>query len=250
MKRDDWFGIGWSVAIHLVLLVVFSVMSVAASEKIPVGFMEVDFGPLAETRPAEVIPESRPSLPAAVEKETVPESTVQDSDSPDVDTDVDLPDQPDPNPEDDVIPTPEDAAVRPEIKTQETTDSSQPGPVEETVRPLGSGAIEEGDTPDPVVTGTGQQDTTTAPYQIEGLNRAPIDTPMPVYSAQVNATIRVRITVGASGRIIRRVPLLKGDPRLEKAVMDALLRWRFNPLPADAPQTTQTGSVTFRFRLR
>jgi len=250
MKRDDWFGIGWSLAAHFVLVVAFSFMSVAASEKPPVGFMEVEFGPLTEASPSKVLPESRPTTPAPIEEKHPPVPRAQQTDAPEVETEVDLPDQPVPNPEDEVIPEPAETAISPEVKAEETVDTNPKAEKEDIVRPLGSGAIDEGESAEPVETGTGQENVATAPYQIEGLNRAPVDTPLPVYSAQVNAIIRIRITVGPSGRIIRRVPLLKGNPSLEKAVMDALLRWRFNPLPADAPQTTQTGSVTFRFRLR
>ncbi len=65
----------------------------------------------------------------------------------------------------------------------------------------------------------------------------------------MNARIRVRITVNPDGRIVRRVPLLKGNPELEAAVMDALQQWRFNALPPGAPQENQTGTITFTFRL-
>jgi protein TonB len=77
-----------------------------------------------------------------------------------------------------------------------------------------------------------------------------VQTVLPQYTEQVNAVIRVRITVAPSGRVTRRIPLIKGNPGLEQAVMNALLNWRFNPLPPNAPQEEQTGVVTFRFQLR
>jgi protein TonB len=73
--------------------------------------------------------------------------------------------------------------------------------------------------------------------------------PLPRYAEKVNAVIRVRVTVDPQGRIVRRLPLMKGNPALEQAVMEALARWRFNALPPDAPQENQTGTITFAFRL-
>jgi protein TonB len=38
-----------------------------------------------------------------------------------------------------------------------------------------------------------------------------------------------------------------GIPALDGAARRALLAWRFNRLPTDAPQENQTGIITFRF---
>jgi protein TonB len=82
------------------------------------------------------------------------------------------------------------------------------------------------------------------------LDRVTLTAPTPPRSVvKENAIIRVRITVGPDGRVVRRIPLIKGNPRLEQAVMDVLERWRFNALPDNAPQKNQTGTITFRFRL-
>jgi protein TonB len=82
------------------------------------------------------------------------------------------------------------------------------------------------------------------------LNRTPVSTPPPIYAEKVNAVIRIRIVVDPQGHIVQRIPLIKGNARLEEAVMDALQNWRFNPLPPNAPQENQIGQVTFRFTLR
>ena len=84
---------------------------------------------------------------------------------------------------------------------------------------------------------------------IEGLTRSTVYAPVPTYAEKVNADIKVQITVDPSGRITRIFPLLKGNPSLERAVREALQRWRFNALPPNVPQESQTGSITFRFRL-
>ncbi len=104
----------------------------------------------------------------------------------------------------------------------------------------------ENETGDP---GEGATEEASAPYNIEGLDRDPEFAPLPSYTEKVNARIRVQITVNPEGRIVKRIPLIKGNPKLEAAVMDALQRWRFNPLPSEAPQENQTGTITFTFRL-
>ncbi|WP_251979623.1 TonB family protein [Salinibacter ruber] len=106
---------------------------------------------------------------------------------------------------------------------------------------------ESGD--EPGDSGTGAQEEAAAPYKIEGLDREPERAPLPQYAEKVNARIRVRITVNPDGRIVRRVPLLKGNPELEAAVMNALQQWRFNALPSGVQQENETGTITFTFRL-
>ena len=193
-----------------------------------------------ETRPPQ--PEKPP--------EPVPEPEEKPAAAPPEDAKpVDLPDQPAPVVDEEKVKTPETDIIAPE-KDKNPEPVNKPEPREETVvKPLGGGA-QEGKTGnadgDP---GDGTADARTAPFQIEGLNRVPVSTTLPVYAAQVNAVISVRVTVDPQGRIIRRIPLRKGNPELEKAVLDALQRWRFNPLPANAPRESQTGIITFRFRL-
>ena len=109
--------------------------------------------------------------------------------------------------------------------------------------PDGTGDATSGDE------GTGTDEQRSAPFQIEGLNRVPVQAPLPAYREQVNAVIRVRIVVDPQGRIVQRIPLLKGNPALERSVMETLSTWRFNPLPPNAPQENQSGTITFRFRL-
>ena len=82
---------------------------------------------------------------------------------------------------------------------------------------------------------------------IAGLDRKIKRAPLPRYTENVNARIQVKITVNPEGRIVRRIPLKKGSPKLEAAVMDALQRWRFNALPSGAPQENQTAIIGFTF---
>ncbi len=253
MKKNDWFGLGISVLIHLVLFIGFSFIKVEAAEEVPLGFIEVDFGPLQDGRPVQRAPVQRPEAPTpepdpepVVEEETPPEEI-----PPEVATPVDLPDQETEILDDEKVQTPETDVIAPETRDDSPQeDSQEPRPESERVRPLGGGDPDGDSSDNEGDSGDGVADQKTAPFDIEGLNRVPVVTPLPAYNAQVTAVIAVRITVDPQGRVVVRIPLRKGDPQLEKAVMDALQRWRFNALPPNAPQENQTGVITFRFLLQ
>jgi len=251
LKKDDWASMGGSLVLHLVLLLIMSLMMVAASEESPVGFIEVEFGPFAEGRPVVSAP-PQPVDPTPEPVEADPEEEQQPAVAPPEDVrPVDLPDQAEEILDEEVIAQPEAETIAPdESQTEEDIVDEITQPERETIQPLGSGSLTDTQGDQTGDEGQSNEAQRSSPFQIEGLNRAPVSTPLPVYSEQVNALIRVRIVVDPQGRIIQRIPLLKGNARLEQAVMDALLRWRFNPLPPNAPQENQTGQVTFRFTLR
>jgi TonB family protein len=81
-----------------------------------------------------------------------------------------------------------------------------------------------------------------------GGNRIVLHKKLPKYPPGVNTGARIRIlfTVSRDGTVMNMVPLQKGDPVLEKAAMDALREWRFNPLNVDKEMT---GIITFTFKL-
>lgn len=247
MDRDDWIGISVSLLLHALVLFGLSIMTVAATEEPQMGFVEVDFGTFSEGRPVSravtqqpVPPRPEPETPTEQESPAAPPEEARP---------VALPEATPLNAEQ--IQENEAETVSPVAQplTQEEEEAPEPTPPE-TIRPLGSGDPEGATDPQQGEEGTGQEDTRRAPFQIEGLNRQAVQTSLPQYTEQVNAVIRVRITVAPSGRVTRRIPLIKGNPGLEQAVMNALVNWRFNPLPPNAPQEDQTGVVTFRFQLR
>jgi len=150
-----------------------------------------------------------------------------------------------------VIEAPEAEVIAPEkSETEVKEEAPVPQPEKDIVKPLGSGSLKAAEGTDTGDEGSSNEPQKSAPYQIEGLNRAPLSTPVPAYTVQVDAFIQVRIVVNPQGRIVQRFPVRKGDPTLERAVMDALDRWQFNALPADAPQENQSGIISFRFSRR
>lgn len=247
MKREDWTGVSISLGVHLVIVVLLSLLTTAASDSQPLGFLEVEFGPLSTGRPVQQAPETEQENPEKFEK--VEETIKQAAVSPlEVVKPVELPKQAVAVEDPEVIEAPKALVVTP---TQSKTDAKQksptPQPEKEKPKPLGSGSLKASDGKDSGDEGVGNEATKTAPYNIEGLNRTPMSTPIPAYTVQVDAFIQVQIVVNPQGRIIRKTPIRKGDPTLERSVMDVLDRWQFNPLPSDAPQENQTGVISFRF---
>jgi len=234
-----------SAIIHIVLVLLFLTIS-AAPEPLTAGYLEVEFGEFSEGRPVQR------ALPTPIEKtpEDVQPAETKQQPKPAPVTEskpVDLPDQ---------TVLPDD----PEIQSPDA-DEIEPDPVERDPDPTNEAVIAaapvasiegqpDGDQGNANgVKGQGADAEKAAPYVLEGIDRIPLRTQLPHYDEKVNAVIQVRITVDPSGRIVRVLPLRKGNPTLEEAVMQALGRWLFNPLGPGAPRENQTGTITFRFRL-
>lgn len=83
-----------------------------------------------------------------------------------------------------------------------------------------------------------------------GGNRTVLVKKVPRFPRGVNksAEIKIRFTVLADGTVSSMVPLQKADPRLERAAMDALAQWRFNPL--GDKEKVMVGVIPLSFRLR
>ena len=67
---------------------------------------------------------------------------------------------------------------------------------------------------------------------------------------QREAIIKIKFTVLPNGLIGSAILLQKGDTKLENLTLEAFKTWRFNPLPSYASQVSQSGVITFRFKLR
>ena len=247
MKRDDWYGMGTSLLLHLLLLLAFGILNLGVSEPEPLGYIEVDFGPVAEGRQVQRAVEDQPATEEEPEEE--PEEEVEEEVAPPEEArPVELPDPPEEIIDEEQVQEPEAEVIAPaEQNKPAEVEEREPVPEPEPAQPLG------GDTTDSD-TGEAESDLVPeedepkiSPFNIEGLNRSTVYAPLPSNTESVNVNIKVRVTVNPQGRVVRIVPVLKGNPSLERAVRDVLQRWRFNALPSNAPQVAQTGFVTFRF---
>lgn len=251
MRQSDWLGLATSLFLHGLVLVVCYLIRTAPLIPAELGFIQVEFGSFSEGRPVQRAPQPVPEqqLPTPDSQQQIEEPpSAQD---PEVSKPVDLPDQTQPIADEQTVSAPETEveAIKPEDPKDDEKIEEEERPDPKPLRPLGSGATDGNAGAETGDEGEGAEEQKAAPYQIEGLNRTPLITALPQYVEKVNVTIRIRITVSPNGEIIRRVPLLKGNPRLEQSAMEALTRWRFNPLPANVPQENQVGVITFHFRL-
>lgn len=237
-----------SLLVHALLFLGF-LMIQSAPEPMPAGFIEVDFGPISAGRPVERTP---PQQIVEDEQEAQEEVLAQEAqvEEEEEGRPVDLPDQPEPLPDPETVRTPDTEAIGIEDPQTENRDEvTQEARTRQEARtggdPDGDAGATSGDD------GTGAEEERTAPYQLEGLeDRILLRELLPNYAEKVNATIKMRIVVDPKGTVLGTTPLQKANPQLEAAVMQALRRWRFNPLQPNVPQENQVGIVTFRFRLQ
>lgn len=250
MSRSDWIGLFSSLVLHALLLFVFAFLMAATPQPEPLGFIEVDLGPMTSGRPVQRALENTPDV-TAKQPDPSREVTQPAAAAPKDAKPVKLPEQTIDRADPDKVETPKTETISPETRNNtEEVKKPEPKPESQPVKPLGSGAVDGTTGAAEGSEGEGQDETKASPYQIEGLNRSALYAPLPVYREKVNADITIRISVNPQGRIVTRVPTKKANPALEQAVMEALERWRFNALPGNASYENQTGTITFRFRLQ
>ncbi len=75
---------------------------------------------------------------------------------------------------------------------------------------------------------------------------------IPTYPAGAEKEVDLvfQVTIAPDGTVENVFPLTKGDARLEVASINALNKWRFEPLPKSMPQINQKVVVVFPYRLR
>lgn len=250
MEKSDWYGLGTSLVLHLLLLLLFGWMTMGATEPEQLGYIEVEFGPLADGRPVQRVVEETPEQPEQPDPRPEQEEVKPEAAPPEVAKPVKLPEPPAKVVDEQKVETPKTETISPTTQNKPTeVEAPKPTPKPEP-QPVGGGST-EGTTGDTTgEEGASEQEDKSAPFQIEGLNRTSIYAPLPIYAEKINADIKVRITVSPQGRIISVIPVRKASPALEKAIDDVLRGyWRFNALPPNAPKENQTGTITFRFRL-
>ncbi len=268
MNNNDLVGLAVSIGIHVLVVLLFGFLTMAAGEAPRPDFVEIEFGSMTLGTPvARVAPITpaggkvaaprkrvvRKAEPRPQRKVTPPRATKP----------VNVPKQSKKVVDTEKVQSPRADRVAPEEKPEAPEPrKTERNPEESRTEGAGGGAAVDGpgSSAGAGTTGAGAGEKSEgagasagsrrgAPFSIEGLNRGLVSGPLPQYAERVNATVRVRIFVAPDGRVINMVPLMKGSPGLDQAVLRALRQWRFNSLPPNAPQSEQNGIVTFRFRL-
>ena len=250
LSKEDRTGLAFSAGFHIVVLVLLAWLSVSAAETQPMGFLEVEFGPFSEGRPIRQAPVQEQPEPQPQEEQPQQERRTPVAPPENVKP-VELPDADQNNAEEETVDVPKSEVIAPQKSTTKAEKPDEkPQEAKEVVRPLGSGALTKDDGADTGDEGKSNQEKASAPYQIEGLNREAVNTPLPVYVADRDVRMTVRIEVDPRGNVTSVIPVRRGDPDQDRQVMQVIRQWRFNALPSNAPQVSQSGTVTFVFRRR
>jgi TonB family protein len=82
-----------------------------------------------------------------------------------------------------------------------------------------------------------------------GGNRIVLSKKPPKFPRNVNTSgeIRIRFRVRPDGTVSAMIPLQKSDPAFERAALEALRQWRFNPIK---DTIEMEGIIPFKFRLK
>lgn len=91
-------------------------------------------------------------------------------------------------------------------------------------------------------------------FEIEGqaAERKILTKVLPIYPKGYGkeGTIKIKFTILPGGMVGEMIPVLKTDAVLEQNAMEALKKWRFNPVPPTASQEPVQGIITFRYKLK
>jgi periplasmic protein TonB len=243
MKQEDWKGLGASVAIHVVLLLLFALTASTAEPQLP-GMIEVEFGRF-EVAAAPARSEIQRATPAQTEPRPQPEPQTatrqpQSTQSPRLPTVRETP-----VPEAVPPPSPERNQPNPQGRNEPRSPAAQPAQRDE----AGGRPDAETGTTSAAIDG-GDAAARRAPFDIEGLqDRNVMYYPLP-NNPGARGTSVIAVCIGADGGVTTARPAMRtGTPSLDNAALQAVRRWRFNPLPPAAPQSEQCGRVTFSFTL-
>ena len=251
-----------SLAIHLLLLLMFLIISVGMDFS-PADFAEVSFVSSARgslprtpvrTRAEIVPPKPRPQREQAPSSQTtqpkaepvnLPKRRMLEDEEPQLtqrQTGKLTPTQDQTR----IVPSEDVYESRQVGRDIEGTRVSEPTPI-----PSGEQAGGEPEAPptkDIGVAGSKQ------PYTIEGdaARRTILNQVLPQYPPgyQKEAVVKIRFTVLPDGSVGPMIPVQKGDPELEEITMRVLRQWRFNPLPPGVEQKSVQGVITFRYQLQ
>jgi periplasmic protein TonB len=243
MKNEDYKGLGVSLGVHVVLLLLFALVA-STPEPQQLGMVEVEFGPFELAQPAARAETPRPP-PAQIRPEPQPQRPTP-APQPRRTEPVDLPTRRDATePERVPPPRPQPTPPQPQTQAQPQRPTAQPAERDET------GGTPEGRDGTTSATGEiGDAAARRAPFNIDGLdNRNLLASPLP-RNPGARGTSVIRVCVAPDGAVRNPIPAIRsGTPALDNAALAAVRQWRFNPLPPAAPQNEQCGRVTFTFTL-
>jgi len=212
-RNDRVISYAVSIAVHLLLLILMLAITFDVKTQ-PLEFVEISFGPGGLGGSSG----SPGDQPLGTPQETIEEQQVQENQ---VEEKVDVTQTKNTSPDAPAV-----------TKEKETKDATTPKPAQQ-----------------------GQGNKTTGPggFDIDfgGMgSRKVLNYTVPAYPPGVNKQIdiRLRFTIMPDGSVGSVIPLIKADATLENSAIQALRKWRFEPLRNGT--ATQTAIIVFPYRLK
>lgn len=259
MKRDDRDGLLFSVAAHVLVLLLLALWARTPSDTLdpdyPRPIVEVDLVAFAPTKPVLV---GEPEAAVEGAPSDAPQQTDVERPTPPAATPVRVPERPQerprparpdplprPSTQTDARPTrpnPPSTATRPEPRP---TSPRQPNPSAGTGSSRGTGATSGTGT-----TGTGAGSGGPAAVEVgfQFGNRS-FNCPTPPNDGTLTGTITYSVQFSPNGRYVSGRPRSRNGS-LESAVGRVLSGCRAEPLPSNADQIQQSTTATFNFSVR
>jgi outer membrane biosynthesis protein TonB len=264
--KEERFGLIFTSVLNLVLIILLLLIYTRDTSVDRAAFMEITLGEFSDGTVAQFNPQRNPVVATrpnpARDRTPDPEPQPRPVEQPEprqqeIVKEVELPEHIE-EVREEVISTPLTEVVDPTKRTDEVSPErvqvEQQAQRDEIVR---EGAETSGDIRGvrgrvDADQGTSFDPVRSAPYQLEwegDVQRSPLVQPLPNYTVEVEAVITIRFEVRPDGSVGRIQPLRRMNPELEAEVVRTLRGWRFSRLPANMPQESQFGVITFRFVL-
>jgi len=261
MTKEEKEGLVYSVALHgLLLLLAFFIFVGEDTRRF--GQLAVTLGEFKTGTPTQYSIENPEVVATSPNPSPVdpvdpkPESKVPTTETKkEVSKPVEAPKQTQKN-DNELIKTPETKQLSPQQTRDRQQQQNNQTPKTQQAPTTQQGAQQSGDIRGNTGSANTQQGTGKDPVKSgqilwDGdIQRTALQQPKPEFLEDREATIRVRIDVAPTGRVSRVILLTKMSPVLEREIKNTLLnQWRFQPLPSGVPQVTQSGVITFNFKL-
>ncbi|MCA1802214.1 MAG: hypothetical protein LC662_07125 [Rhodothermaceae bacterium] len=268
LTQEEKFGLTTTVGAHIFLILIAILIITRPVEDDRIAFIEITLGEFRDGTLAEFSQEQNPVVatrprPTPVQAEIPRPEPVREQqeqvERQETAKPVELPEQTQ-DIQEEVVATPETRQIDPTVVIREENREEQVVRPETPVREAETereGALTSGDIRGRTGNieadqGTGRDLDRSAPFTLEwegDIERAPLQQPLPNYTAEVEAIITVRFEVRPDGTVGRITPIRRMSPELEREVNRTLRSWRFSRLPGGLPQEPQFGVITFRFVL-
>lgn len=272
LTEEERFGLLVALILHIIILVGAFLWYSNPDPPERRAYIEVTLGEFSDGSMAEYSREEAEEIatspdPVDTEPEEPveePQEVVEEEPEPveeEPTRDAELPEEQEEIESEDVVTTPETDEIDPEeYETEEIEEEQEEIQLEEPSEESEEEQEGEEETGDirgirgdrDADQGPGAEIDRSSPYELEwegDIDRTPIVQPLPDYSVNEEAIIRVRFEVKPDGSVGQMTPLIRMNPELEREVFRTMRSWRFSRLPSGVPQESQWGTITFRFVL-